>query len=137
MSRRIKVFEKVSLWNISDEALVRSRRKKPITEEALVDTGATDVVVPPRIVQALGLAHDGFVNVRYADMRKGRRRVAIGLRLKVLGRTMTCDAIVEPNRDTILLGLIVLEALDLIVDSRRKRLLPNPDSPETPTIELF
>lgn len=136
-AQRVKVFSPVALWNIKDESLVRAGRKKPLVEQALVDTGATDVVIPARIVRALSLNHDGYVNVRYADMRKGRRRVAIGLRLRVLGRSMTCDAIVEPNRETILLGLIVLEALDLIVESRRKRLAPNPDSPRTPTIDLF
>lgn len=36
-----------------------------------------------------------------------------------------------------LVGQIVLEALDLVVDPRTKTLIPNPMSPEMPTVEIL
>jgi hypothetical protein len=41
-----------------------------------------------------------------------------------LGRDDTFSAVVEPNRKEALIGAIVLEALDLLVDSKNQRLVP-------------
>jgi len=36
-----------------------------------------------------------------------------------------------------LIGQVVLEVLDLIVDPKTRKLIPNPASPETPMINIF
>jgi hypothetical protein len=46
----------------------------------------------------------------------------------LLGRRSTFTAVVEPSREDVLIGLIVLEALDLLVDSDTQTLrLRDPD----------
>ncbi|MCI0740790.1 MAG: hypothetical protein L0Y72_17200 [Gemmataceae bacterium] len=48
--------------------------------------------------------------------------------LKLLGRHSVFNATLEPKRETALIGAIVLEDLDLLVDSTKQRLYPrDPD----------
>jgi hypothetical protein len=50
------------------------------------------------------------------------------VRLELLGRHSTSSATVEPDRTTALIGAIVLEDLDFLVDCAKQRLVPrDPD----------
>lgn len=91
---------------------------------ALVDSGATKLVLPQALVKQLGLPLGDRIMVKYADGRKARRREAEGAFVELLGRHGTYTAIVEPRRQTALLGAIVLEDLDLLVDCPQERLIP-------------
>ena len=55
--------------------------------------------------------------------------------LKLLGRDSTFTAISEPKRDTALIGAIVLEDLDLLVDCAAQRVVPRDPKGETFEIE--
>ena len=61
-------------------------------------------------------------------------REAEGVYVELLGRHNTFNALIEPKHDTALIGAIVLEALDLLVDSRRARLIPR--DPSGPIYEI-
>ena len=91
---------------------------------AVVDTGAARLVLPESVVAALDLQYDGEATVRYADHRRETRRVVRGVWLELLGRHGVFSAIVEPNRTDALLGAIVLEELDLVVDCTTQSLHP-------------
>jgi len=100
----------------------RIRRKKI---KGTVDPGATLCVLPASVVKELGLPmNKGKVRVRYADGRRADRALADEVRVFLQGREATFNAIVEPKRETALIGAVVLETLDLLVDSRRERLVP-------------
>jgi hypothetical protein len=94
------------------------------TIQGVVDPGAAGLVLPQAVVKRLGLRLGGMAKVRYADGRRAQRREAKGVFLKLLGRDDTFTAIVEPKRDTALVGAIVLEALDLLVDCKEQRVIP-------------
>ncbi len=64
------------------------------------------------------------VRVRYADGRSAKRTLAQGAFVTLLGRDGIFTAIVEPNRKDALIGAIVLEDLDLLVDYTHQRLVP-------------
>jgi hypothetical protein len=81
-------------------------------------------VIPASVANQLGLTTSGSVNVRYADGRRGNRDMARRVRLSYGGRSSTFDAIVEPSRVSALIGAIVLEALDMLVDCTNQRLVP-------------
>src|SRR5260370_32483943 len=101
-----------------------------MTIAGVVDPGAAMLVLPQAVVKELGLPVGGKIKVRYADGRRAQRREAKGVHVELLGRDAVFDALIEPKRDTGLIGAIVLEALDLLVDSRRSRLIPrDPDGP--------
>jgi predicted aspartyl protease len=98
------------------------------TIRGLVDSGAAKLVLPQAVVERLGLTLGGPVKVKSADGRRARRREAKGVFLKLLGRDGTFTAICEPKRETALLGAIVLEDLDLLVDCQNERVVPRDPS---------
>jgi hypothetical protein len=54
----------------------------------------------------------------------GQRDVVDEVRINLLGRNCALNAIVEPKRDTALIGAIVLETLDFVVDCTNQKLVP-------------
>lgn len=132
-----KVIVKVRMWNVLDEDRIRSREIAPHEEECLIDAGAVSVVIPPRIVERLKLRLSGKTKVTYANMTSAVRDTAIDLRLEVMGRDTLCRAIVEPDRDQVLIGQIALEDWDLMVDCCKGTLVPRPESPDMPMHEIF
>jgi len=125
--------------NNDDLALVRrgvlpADQVRRQTISGVVDPGAAMLVLPKTIVKELGLRLGRKIRVRYADGRRAQRQEAKEVHVELLGRDATFDALIEPKRDTALIGAIVLEALDLLVDSRRSRLIPR--DPEGPFYEI-
>jgi predicted aspartyl protease len=93
-----------------------------------VDSGAGHLVLPQAVVDELGLPDDGTIGVRYADQRSAARQRVSNVYLEFEGRHGVFSAIVEPNRDTALIGAIVMEELDLVVDCSTQSLRPrDPD----------
>jgi predicted aspartyl protease len=97
--------------------------------QGVVDSGATRLVLPGAVAKELGLpVKKEKVKVRYADGRRGVRSEVEEIHLYLLGRDGVFKAIVEPKRDTALIGAIVLEDLDFVVDCIKGRLVPrDPD----------
>jgi predicted aspartyl protease len=125
--RRFSVDFEVA--NNDDLALVRRGMMRPEqvrrqTVRGVVDSGATKLVLPQAVVKQLGLALMDKIKVRYADGRTAERREAEGTYVELLGRHGTFTAIVEPKRTTALVGAIVLEDLDLLVDCVGQRVVP-------------
>lgn len=92
--------------------------------EGVVDCGASRLVLPSRIVRQLGLKPSAKVKVKDADGRMATRGAADGVYLELQGRHGVFTAIVEPKRQKALIGAIVLEDLDFLVDPQQLRLVP-------------
>src|SRR4026208_522119 len=118
-----RVVTTLKLWKNTDpdnavEGSLPPERVRSLEIEALVDTGATMLALPRDLVDALGLPLTATRPMREA------RGIVVGvdcvksLQLEILGRVMTCDALVIPEGATPLIGQIQLEALDLIVDAK-------------------
>ena len=76
----------------------------------------------------LGLKISGQANVRYADGRMATRPIARAVQLSYGGRESVFNAIVAPGRESALIGAIVLEDLDFLIDCVAQRLVPrDPD----------
>jgi len=104
------------------------------TIKAIVDSGAASLVLPESVAKQLGLRQKRKAKVRYADGRTRLRWEVADAHIELLGRDSTFDAIVEPQRKDALIGAIVLEALDLLVDSKHQRLIPR--DPSGPLFEI-
>lgn len=130
-----RVVTRMKLVNSGDARLARDgllppEKVRSIELDALVDTGATDLVLPADVVTMLGLPEVDQREIRLAD---GSVRVVSKvseLRIEILGRRMGSDAYVMPAGSTPLIGQIQLEDLDLIVDPRSRELRVNPESPD-------
>ncbi|HAG09461.1 MAG TPA: clan AA aspartic protease [Desulfotomaculum sp.] len=134
-----EVRTKVRLLNAVDEALTRRNLLK--AEEirtyfanALVDTGAVRSVLPPYVVERLGLALRGQRVAEYADGRKETVGVTEPLIIEIEGRDTLEEALVLG--DEVIIGQTVLEKLDLFVDCINQRLVPNPAHPDQPVSKV-
>ena len=103
-------------------------RVRRTTVRGYIDTGSTRLVLPPSVVTQLGLTPTGQSTVRYADKRGAVRDVVDNVWLQLLGRHSTFKAIVEPGRDDALVGAIVMEDLDLLVDCAKQTVVPRDPS---------
>lgn len=119
----------VELFN--DEDLVRAKagliRPDQVRREmvrGVVDSGATRLVIPQDLADRLGLESSGSMQVRYADGHTAQRALAQRIHLRYGDRESVFNAIVEPDRESALIGAIVLEDLDLLIDCAAQRLVP-------------
>jgi clan AA aspartic protease len=90
--------------------------------EALIDTDAVRSAIPAAIADRLGLLRLRRTDARYADGRVEEVDMAEVFTVEMLGREMETSAMVLGEQ--ILLGVTVLEELDLMVDCNRNRLVP-------------
>lgn len=136
------VYAQIVLENYDDSVLAGAghRKNSDIRRETvtvLVDTGATMLVLPQDLVERLGLRiREEKAIVMYADERKDERPMAGVVTVRVAGRSMEANCVVGPPTSESLLGQIILEQLDLLVDCGRGRLIPRPESPYLPVLKL-
>lgn len=125
-----KVIEKVKFTSLLDQT-------KSIEIEAVIDTGATMVVLPQNVVEKLGLKKIRETKVRYANNKTELKSIYGVVTIEIKGRTGNFDVLAEAEGSQPLIGQVVLEILDLVVDPRTRTLAPNPMSPEMPMVEIL
>jgi predicted aspartyl protease len=104
--------------------------------DALVDTGASTLSLPRRLVAQLGLK---LMRTRQARTSAGPTAMQVygTVRLTIQGRDCTCDAVEIPDDCPTLIGQIPLELLDFVVDPIGQRLIGNPAHGGEHIIELY
>lgn len=127
----------VELANNDDLALARRGKlgKDQVRRTSIagvIDSGAASLVLPQAVAEELGLTIKGKVRVRYANGRIALRDNAEGVFVAIQGRSAVFTAVLEPKRDTALIGAIILEQFDLFVDCKNQRLVPR-----DPDFELY
>lgn len=120
----------------AEAGYIKKEQIREIETKMLVDTGAVMIMLPQDIVEKLGLSILRKVIVSYADERKEERPVAGRIRLNIDDRFMITECIVGPPLSEPLIGQIVLEELDLIVDCNNKTITSRPESPYLPLLKL-
>lgn len=125
-----KVIEKAKITNLIDPT-------KSVEIETVIDTGATMVVLPQNIVDKLGLKRIREVKAKYANNRVELKSIYGVVTIEIKGRIGNFDVLAEAKDSQPLIGQVVLEILDLVVDPRTRTLLPNPASPEMPMVEIL
>jgi predicted aspartyl protease len=94
------------------------------TAQALIDTGALHVVLPRLVAEQLGLLLMGWTETtRMANGLFYDADVTEGVYVEIMHRQTLVHALVMG--DTVLIGALVLEGIDLAVDCKRGQLLPN------------
>ncbi len=126
MGRFAVQFEVANHVDIVDaqRGLLQEDKVRRLTISGVVDSGATRLVLPEKVVKHLGLPVKGKVKVRYANNQTARRDAVKEAHVQLLGRDGVFTAVVEPKRRTALIGAIVLEDLDFVVDCTQQRLVP-------------
>ena len=131
----------VELENFVDRALADQSNGSEVEvrsfkTQALVDTGAVMGMVAQDVVEYLGVPIKQTDVVSLADERKSEMSVAEGITIKIGDRSTTVPCLVGPPNCEALVGQVVLEVLDLLVDCPGRRVVPNPESPIYPSLKL-
>jgi predicted aspartyl protease len=110
--------------NLAEAGVLDPAKVRRIRLSGVVDSGATRLVLPKSVVSRLGLPSAGKMAVRYADQRRAVRDKVGNVWLKLQGREGIFTALVEPKRKDALIGAIVMEDLDLVIDCTTQTLHP-------------
>ncbi len=94
--------------------------------DALIDTGATGLLVPSRLIAQLGLSQ---LKTRPARTIAGSVAVPMyrAVRLSVQGRDCISDVGEIADGFSVIIGQVPLELMDWVVDPKRQRLIGNPE----------
>ena len=109
--------------------------RKLTIEDALVDTGATGLCLPKSLVEHLGLTPIRNIRVQTAN-GPAERTFYSEVKYTVLDRSHSIQVTDLPEDAPVLVGHMVLEALDLCVDMR-KGLIHNPANGGAWTIKIL
>ena len=119
-------FENVrDLWAAEQGLILADQIRRIVVKDALVDTGATYLSMPTRMIRQLGLSK--------GDTR--RIRTCAGLvdaslygpvQFTIQDRTGTLDVMEMADDVPVLIGQIPLELLDFVVDPQSCSLIGNP-----------
>jgi predicted aspartyl protease len=114
------------LYGVEQGLLLDDQVRRIEVPDAVVDTGATTLLLPKRMIAALGL--------KPTRMRHSRRLSGDFLlpmygtvRLTIQERDCPVDVGEIGDEYPVLVGQIPLEALDWVVDTKGRRLIGNPD----------
>lgn len=126
-----RVVVSISVRNIDD---VRRARRGEIPMDhvrgerlsALVDSGATYLCLPQRLVDQLGLPLNG---TRPTKTAAGLRQMKVygGAAIEVEGRSCEVEVMSLEESEQALLGQVPLEVLDFWIDPTNQRLIGNPE----------
>lgn len=113
------------LWAIERGLLQPGEARRLTIPDALVDTGATLLSLPTRLIQQLGLGKTASKRVS-SSIGLAEAAVYDAVRLTIQGRSCTMDVMEVPDTVPVLVGQLPLESLDLVVDLRGRTLIGNP-----------
>jgi len=121
------VQEEITLKNVMDkmkaeEGYINDFEIRQTTVQAVVDTGAMNLVINEQLRQQLGLGVVGEREATLADNTKRMVKIAEPVEIHWENRSMTLQPwVVSAGR--ILLGVIPLEYMDLMVDPNHQKLV--------------
>jgi len=122
------VYAEITIKNSGDvtnvgRGIILDKDVRSLTVTALVDTGATTLVINEGMCQQLGLSIEKTSTASLVGGQKAICKITEPVRIIWKDRDTVCRAWVLPGEDEALLGVIPLEDMDLIVDPRRNELI--------------
>lgn len=118
------------------KGFIKKEDIRSATVDAMVDTEAVMLLLPQDIIETLGLEKSDKTIVTLANEQKIELDIAGTISLSIGNRGMKTDCLVGPPQCESLVGQLVLERLDLIIDPLKQTLTPRPESPFLPSLKL-
>lgn len=113
------------LWNVRGGKLTAAQVRRVEVRDALVDTGATLLSLPTRLIRQLGLV-ERYKRRVTSSVGVTDAAVYDAVRLTIQGRDCTMDVMEVPDSVPVLIGQLPLEHLDFVIDPRNRTLIGNP-----------
>ncbi len=131
-----KIESLEDLYQVERGSLPADQVRRVEVKDALVDTGATILSMPKRLIDQLGLRP---VRTRRARSSAGPVTLQVygAVRLTVEGRDCLSDVAEVPDDCPVLIGQIPLELLDFVVDPVGRRLIGNPAHGGEHMLDMF
>jgi len=113
------------LYRVSQGTLPAEQVRSVDVTDALIDTGATGLLLPKRMIAALGLPP---LRPRQALTIAGTVPLQVyrAVRLTIQGRDCISDVAEIGDEFSAVIGQVPLQLMDFVVDPRNQRLIGNP-----------
>lgn len=108
----------------AERGLIQPDKVHRMHVRAIVDSRVMRMVIPGSVAEQLRLEISGVTRAVYTDGSSAQRPMARNIHLRCGGREGVFTAVVEPGRESVLIGAIVLQDLDFLVDCANERLVP-------------
>ncbi len=124
------------LFQVARGAIRDDEVRRVEVGDAVVDTGATVLSMPRRFIQQLGLMWQ----------KSGRARTSAGtvdvqvygaVKLTIQGRDCFSEVVEMPDDGPVLIGRILLQMLDFVVNPSGQSLIGNPEHGGEHILELY
>lgn len=124
------------LLKVQQGSLPAGQVRAVTVPDALVDTGATMLSLPSRLIQQLGLHR---LHSRIARTSAGTFSFGIYEPVRLIVQDRECEIQVAeiPDNCPVLIGQVPLELLDFVVDPVRGQLIGNPEHGGEQMIEMY
>lgn len=122
-------MEKVTVKNFADIVLHSKGMVdeiRVVEVEGVVDTGAAFLCLPPEVIEKLGLLYSHTREVTTAN-GKVKRRIFNGAIIIIHDRDIQMQVMESDATTPPLIGYLVLETMDFVVDVKSQKIIPNPD----------
>ena len=136
-----KTIEKVKIHNAFDiynasQGLIPESQIRAVEIDAIVDTGATYLCVPPHVVEQLGLPVSHSTEVTTTN-GKVARRILEGAKITIRERTVQMQLMENDEKTPALIGYLIFEALDFVVNPKTQGLMGNPEHDGKWIVDLY
>jgi predicted aspartyl protease len=132
----VKILINCKLQNFLDIATGQEKIRSIEIKNALVDTGVSLLNIHKNQIDELGLKYLRKVKAKTANGQVERNVYGIA-RVEIEGREAEFEILEIPDDVPILVGYLVLERLDFVVDTSNQRLIPNPMHDGEFAIDLY
>ena len=122
-----EVKVQLTLKNVGDitrakDGHIKQERIRQITVDAVVDTGASNLIITEALRDKLGLEVIDHGNATLGNNGKVLYQITEPIEVRWQNRFTVRHPVVLPGSEEVLLGVIPLEDMDLIVDPVRQTL---------------
>lgn len=137
-----KTLEKVLITNFVDVVLaqkgyIKQNEVRSIEIEAIVDTGAAYLCLPPKVIEDLGLMFAYSTPVKTGN-GKLELRIFNGASITIKERTIQMQ-VMENKDDNVpaLIGYLVLETMDWVVNPKTQEIIGNPENDGKWVVDMY
>jgi clan AA aspartic protease len=137
-----RTSEKVVINNyddmvLSDKGFIESNQIRSVKIDALVDTGAAYLCLPPKVIKELGLRFAYSTPVKTGN-GKLELRIFDGAKITIKDRTIQMQ-VMENKDDNVpaLIGYLVLETMDWVVNPKTQKIIGNPDNDGKWVVDMY
>ena len=134
-----EVIVKAKYRNIIDEYKYENKEINNTPElelDSLIDSGAVISMLPKEAIEKLKLMKGEKLLVELANSQVDELQSYKGLIIEIQGRSSIFDCVEGPAGCEVLIGILVLERLDFLIDPLKQKLVYRSGSQVLPRLKL-